>query len=223
MPSLQRPSGVVPAKKVKEIKEKFRELDENGDGTLEIQELEKMLRNGNPDMTHHECKVLFRSVDKSGDGVVGFEEFVDFVYGETHKCHLKRQSPSKDSNAQEESDWKKCDETFRSFAGSDGSLQASEFRRVCRDAKLFDDVFTVEDVDVVFKAVCRGQRQLTVKGFRRALKAVAVKKGCPEIVVRGQVAIVKGPVMQATKAQEQRLHVCKNRSDASVTEAEQTN
>lgn len=64
------------------IKHRFKRLDKNGDGFLDLEELEDLLRAGNPDIAQWELQLLFEAVDKSKDGRVEFEEFVDFVFPE---------------------------------------------------------------------------------------------------------------------------------------------
>lgn len=64
------------------VKQRFKKLDKNGDGYLDYQELEDLLRAGNPDIADWEVQVLFEAVDKSKDGKVEFEEFCDFVFSQ---------------------------------------------------------------------------------------------------------------------------------------------
>jgi len=70
--------------KVKQIKAKFHELDCNGDGFLSFEELESLLRRGNPDMADDEIQLLFDEMNTHHDGRVDFHEFCDWIFCETH-------------------------------------------------------------------------------------------------------------------------------------------
>lgn len=62
------------------IKGKFRQLDSNRDGMLDINELTVMLKKGRDDITDQEIQALFSKVDVDGSGRVTFNEFVDFIF-----------------------------------------------------------------------------------------------------------------------------------------------
>merc|ERR1719440_155489 len=49
--------------KLERIKAKFHELDTNGDGFLSYEELETLLRKGNPDMNEDEIRLLYDQMD----------------------------------------------------------------------------------------------------------------------------------------------------------------
>jgi len=69
-----------------DLKKKFRELDNNGDGMLDFDELSNLLKKGNPNMNRSEIRLLFDGVDKNHDGKVEFSEFVDYLYSD-HKSN----------------------------------------------------------------------------------------------------------------------------------------
>lgn len=62
------------------LKDKFRKLDKNKDGTLNFEELCCLLRQGKSDMKESEIRVLFDIVDQDHDGLVSFDEFVDYIH-----------------------------------------------------------------------------------------------------------------------------------------------
>lgn len=68
------------ASRSESIKERFETLDVNKDGSLSFEEMQQLLRQGNPDMTRRQIRVLYDRVDKNSDERVSFAEFVDFVY-----------------------------------------------------------------------------------------------------------------------------------------------
>eukprot|EP00927_Polykrikos_kofoidii_P057398 TRINITY_DN51523_c0_g1_i1.p1 TRINITY_DN51523_c0_g1~~TRINITY_DN51523_c0_g1_i1.p1 ORF type:complete len:438 (+),score=76.80 TRINITY_DN51523_c0_g1_i1:76-1389(+) len=65
------------------IKARFKEIDANADGLLDLSELSRLLRLGKPGILNSQIRVLFDSCDKDGSGLIDFEEFVDFVYAVT--------------------------------------------------------------------------------------------------------------------------------------------
>lgn len=58
----------------------FRKWDKDDDGTLSFEELQTLLRKGDPKMTDDDIRKLFTAADTDGDGVIQFEEFVDLVF-----------------------------------------------------------------------------------------------------------------------------------------------
>jgi len=58
-------------------------MNKDGDKTLSFQEMSRLLRRGNPDMTDRELRILYDNVDKNHDGKVDFDEFVDFIFSTT--------------------------------------------------------------------------------------------------------------------------------------------
>lgn len=66
--------------KLDRIKAKFHELDENGDGFLSYNELEALLRKGNPDMSEDEIRLLYNEMDTHRDERVDFHEFCDYIF-----------------------------------------------------------------------------------------------------------------------------------------------
>lgn len=62
------------------LKEEFRKLDRNGDGTLSFNEISVLLRKGMSTMGHKEVQALFDEVDKNQNGRIEFDEFVDYIH-----------------------------------------------------------------------------------------------------------------------------------------------
>eukprot|EP00927_Polykrikos_kofoidii_P051223 TRINITY_DN45009_c0_g1_i1.p1 TRINITY_DN45009_c0_g1~~TRINITY_DN45009_c0_g1_i1.p1 ORF type:complete len:993 (-),score=134.51 TRINITY_DN45009_c0_g1_i1:192-3170(-) len=68
------------------LKDRFNALDKDGDGTLDLSELQGLLKCGSRNgMTDNEVRVLFNKLDRSKDGRVDFEEFVEYIFS-TEKC-----------------------------------------------------------------------------------------------------------------------------------------
>lgn len=80
----QSPARARPAdtNKAAQLKDQFRRLDADGNGTLDLGELSVFLRIMNPRMTDNDLKVLFANIDRDHNGRVDFNEFVDYVFAE---------------------------------------------------------------------------------------------------------------------------------------------
>jgi len=98
-------------------------------------------------------------------------------------------------------------ETFRAFCGAHRSLDGRSFAKLCRDCHLIDRKFTATDADLIFaRVVPSGLRRVDLFQFEMALRHVAEKKGLEHGEVLRQVAMVKAPTLQATKAEPVRFH-----------------
>merc|ERR1712062_202839 len=70
----------ISAEQKSKVRSKFATLNKDGDKTLSFDEMKKLLRKGNPNMTDAELKLLFDGVDKNHDGKVDFDEFLKFLF-----------------------------------------------------------------------------------------------------------------------------------------------
>merc|ERR1719362_2065110 len=74
-----------------QLRSKFAKLNANGDKYLSFEELSKLLKKGNPNMSYSELQMLFDGVDKNHDGKIDFDEFVDFIFSKTGETRVKRE------------------------------------------------------------------------------------------------------------------------------------
>jgi len=180
------------AAKKQELQKGFNQYDKSGDGKLSFTEMKVLLQKGNPSMGDEELKNLYKGVDKNNDGCVDFEEFIAYLYTEEPKDI----PPAP----------KDVENSFQAFAGQGGTLDSKEFMKVCKDCKLIDKKFTVQDVDTVFaKIKPKGGRNIGFQDFAKALNEVASKKGCSLERVYDIVAL-GSPQMTATKADYVAMH-----------------
>lgn len=96
-----KPKSLLSAKDVSvkdSIVKKFRELDKEGRGTLNFEELRTLLQKGNPKMTDDSIRAVFTATDTNGDDVIEFEEFVEFVF--TRDPEVKEQSLREEAELQ---------------------------------------------------------------------------------------------------------------------------
>eukprot|EP00434_Breviolum_minutum_P015864 symbB.v1.2.013978.t1/scaffold1001.1/size146904/9 len=66
-------------KDVEKIKKQFKDLDANKDGTLDFNEMKKMMAALNSKLSEVQLQKLFCQADVNGNGKVELEEFIDFV------------------------------------------------------------------------------------------------------------------------------------------------
>mmetsp|Transcript_2441 Transcript_2441/g.5107 ORF Transcript_2441/g.5107 Transcript_2441/m.5107 type:complete len:190 (-) Transcript_2441:170-739(-) len=73
------PSEPTPGTPVPGEKPSFIEYDLNRNGTLDFQELCKLLRRGDPSLTDKDVRALFDALDKDKDGNVRFKEMSEYL------------------------------------------------------------------------------------------------------------------------------------------------
>eukprot|EP00747_Dinoflagellata_sp_TGD_P128490 gnl/TRDRNA2_/TRDRNA2_174545_c1_seq2.p1 gnl/TRDRNA2_/TRDRNA2_174545_c1~~gnl/TRDRNA2_/TRDRNA2_174545_c1_seq2.p1 ORF type:complete len:167 (+),score=54.58 gnl/TRDRNA2_/TRDRNA2_174545_c1_seq2:103-603(+) len=147
-----------------EIKDKFKELDSNGDGYLSFDELARLLRRGRYDITDDEVQKLWEGIDNDGDGKVDFDEFVDYIF-----------SSGNDGTV----DWKECEKGFLRYVKKDGKLDLKEFSSMCQGCELYGHDFDKKDAEKLFTKASAGKEMISFKQFKKLLKLVAKKKKCP--------------------------------------------
>ncbi|CAE8723792.1 unnamed protein product, partial [Polarella glacialis] len=72
--------GGTTAADISHLKNKFKQLDLNMDGLLDLSELKQVLQQGKSDMKDSDVETLFKAVNTKGSGKVSFSEFVDFCF-----------------------------------------------------------------------------------------------------------------------------------------------
>lgn len=200
------------AEKQAKMKEKFEQLDTNGDGTLDFDELKALLQKGNPSFTNAEVEQLYTNVDANHDGNVSFDEFLKYLYGADHSAgrttegrHARMAAASGPADDGTELDWGDCEHTFTAFAGKD--MDGREFSKFCKDNKLIGHGFTKNDVDIIFaKVVPKGQRRMDFNKFKDACRLIAAKRGQENREIQGIVGSSDGPHLAGTKADAVRFH-----------------
>eukprot|EP00427_Karlodinium_veneficum_P028907 CAMPEP_0169205028 /NCGR_PEP_ID=MMETSP1016-20121227/12302_1 /TAXON_ID=342587 /ORGANISM="Karlodinium micrum, Strain CCMP2283" /LENGTH=161 /DNA_ID=CAMNT_0009282153 /DNA_START=116 /DNA_END=598 /DNA_ORIENTATION=+ len=64
---------------------KFREMDKNGDNSLDFNEVKDFLRETRPEAKDRELRWQFNEIDKGRRGKINFSEFCDFMYKDVSK------------------------------------------------------------------------------------------------------------------------------------------
>jgi Ca2+-binding EF-hand superfamily protein len=150
------------------MKDRFKRLDLNSNGSLDFSEFCAFLLSGTPHLSGKELRGLFKSADVNGDGIVVFEEFVDFIHGSEDRL-AEEQPPAPEG----------VRTAFKAYCSSNNDqMDASHFSKILKDAKLVDNEMTMADVDIIFNRLRNPkEKMLALPQFERALKFCAEKKG----------------------------------------------
>jgi hypothetical protein len=156
------------AKETETMKDRFKRLDLNSNGSLDFSEFCAFLLSGTPHLSGKELRGLFKSADVNGDGIVVFEEFVDFIHGSEDRL-AEEQPPAPEG----------VRTAFKAYCSSNNDqMDASHFSKILKDAKLVDNEMTMADVDIIFNRLRNPkEKMLALPQFERALKFCAEKKG----------------------------------------------
>ncbi|CAJ1397940.1 unnamed protein product [Effrenium voratum] len=115
---------------------------------------------------------------------------------------VKRQGSSEDSAEAE-----LLMDSFVSFCWGKPDMSNRDFLRLCRDCGLLSSRFSALDADLLYaKVLPKGQRRLTFQDFEASLDEMAERKKVPTSSVRRSIAFAHGPFVQATEADQIRLH-----------------
>jgi len=204
--------------KMAAMQKKFKSLDTNGDGTLDLSELKSMLMKGDKNMTAADCETLYNTCDTNHDGKISFEEFLHFVYKGDHSRNRSTEGRHQRLAAQggpvddgTETDWEPCKEVFRAFAGED--MDNKEFAKFCNDNKLYQKKtkttagFQQVDCDLLFsKIVPKGKRRMNFDMFKDACRIIAEKRGVSNRTIQDIVSDSSGPKLVGTQADYVKFH-----------------
>lgn len=69
----------ITPEEVEHIKESFKAMDTDGNGTIDAQEFKAALLQNGEHVTDEDVNVIIASIDKNGDGVIQLSEFIEFM------------------------------------------------------------------------------------------------------------------------------------------------
>jgi hypothetical protein len=190
------------------------QVNKNGIGTLDFEEMKGLLLKGNPAMTDDELKSIFEGADTNGNGVIEFTEFLWFLYGgqENAKAPPAKRAPGEASShaaaapkaAAKVTD---LDSAFKSYCGGKADMDGKGFAKLCKDSKILDKSFSATDADLAFSKVCpKGARRINMQQFEQALKLAADKKGKDVGELVEKIVGAGGPTINATETVATRFH-----------------
>jgi len=184
------------------LKDKFAELDTNGDGNLDFEELKDLLLRGNPNFKSNEVMKLYKKCDLNGDGKISFEEFLKYIYGKD----VKDGKLEDDS----EKDWAPCQMPFEAFcAHGHKDMEGKEFAKFCKDCHLIGKGMAKTDIDLIFaKVVPKGKRRMEFEQFKQACRHIALKRNDMKCNNDMQIIVENshGPELHGTKQDAVRFY-----------------
>jgi len=130
----------IPEDKVEEYKQSFDYFDRNGDGSITVMELTKLLTQLGQNTSEGKLKEMIDDLDQNGDGEINFEEYITFMD--------KNENEIDETEVDEEEILK----AFKTFdTDGDGYLNCAEFSHILKNLGDTDNRFTDEEVNQVFQ------------------------------------------------------------------------
>ena len=89
---MSKSKNPITKEQVEKLKKEFLALDVDGDGTITVKELEKVLRSlrGKLKASEADIKKALKEIDKDGDGTIDLEEYVKSRKGKTNQDLIHR-------------------------------------------------------------------------------------------------------------------------------------
>ena len=67
--------------------------------------------------------------------------------------------------------WKSLEDVYKSFCAGKHEMESKQFSKLCKECKLTDKKFTLNDIDIVFAKVKSGKvKTITFIEFEKALE-----------------------------------------------------
>jgi len=195
-------------KRRERIKKAFDRYDVSGDGSLEIQELNSVLK-ALGSFTNQEVIIVCNDLDKSKDGEVDFEEFAAWVKGHSGHCkHGKIITKAKAILAPTDDDGLEAIFYCYCTAGR-CDMECKTWNKICKDAGMLDKNFTVTHLDLIFNHTSvkpKGDKFIDFSQFEVALEIMGEKKNMPREEMRDIFLTLTSPVLKGTKTEYCRFH-----------------
>eukprot|EP00930_Biecheleria_cincta_P040307 TRINITY_DN27625_c0_g1_i1.p1 TRINITY_DN27625_c0_g1~~TRINITY_DN27625_c0_g1_i1.p1 ORF type:complete len:453 (+),score=84.89 TRINITY_DN27625_c0_g1_i1:91-1449(+) len=165
------------------IKDVFKKFDCSGDGSLDVEELERTLVNLGA-FTKMEVKHIIADLDANQDGLVSYEEFANWIKaasGEKEILKAKAILAPSDSDGLEA--------IFYNFCGpGKAELDSKGFLKLMTHAKLCNkEALPAASVDLIFadvRAKPKGHRCIDFDQFEASLDVMAEKMSLPTAQIR---------------------------------------
>ena len=143
-------------KTVKDVQTAFKQIDRNGDGSIDRNELVSALTSAGNNFTRQEVDAIFDAADIDGNGEIDYEEFIALMCPSASDVIEKFRSKYKNLN-----DVKSA---FKRFdANGDGALSKDELSRAMKSS---GDSYTDIEVDAIFTlGDSDGDGEITLEEF----------------------------------------------------------
>ena len=102
---------------------------------------------------------------------------------------------------------KSLEDVYKSFCAGKHEMESKQFSKLCKECKLTDKKFTLNDIDIVFAKVKSGKvKTISFAEFEKALEEIAKRKGTTKEKVENAVKNHGGATYTGTKADKVALH-----------------
>jgi len=186
-------------KREERIRTAFVSYDSSGDGSLDMEELRKILK-AMGSFSTEEIKLISSDLDRSGDGEISYTEFAAWVRRGTG---IKEVVKFKTILAPSTGDG--LEAVFYNFCGAGyQDLDGKGFLRLCRDCKLIDKQLDQTTIDILFsdnKVKPKTKKRINFFEFEIALELIAEKKNIAKGELRETILLQGGPKHSGTKTQ----------------------
>ena len=127
----------VPEDKIAEYKEAFDLFDKDGSGSIDVNEIVKIMKNFGYPMKKSEAQKLIAEIDDNGDGELDFEEFVTLM--------------EKQTSYVDETDEDLVLKAFKAFDRDlDGKITNNEFKYILTQMGQEGDKLTEDELNYLF-------------------------------------------------------------------------
>lgn len=152
------PVDELTPQRLKELKELFNEIDEDGSGSIDTQELIKLMQRAGHKVDEAEAKDMIDQFDEDGSGEIEFVEFVDMMKQHevepVQECELKEIFEGIDKDG----------------GGTIDKTELSVFMRQLMDD---EDEFNDDDVDALMGEVDEdGSGEMDFDEFRKLMSII---------------------------------------------------
>ena len=102
---------------------------------------------------------------------------------------------------------KSLQDVFKSFCAGKPDMESKQFSKLCKECKLIDKKFGINDIDIVFAKVKSGKvKTITFAEFENALNEIAIKKGSTKDKIAEIIKGHGGATYTGTKADYVKFH-----------------
>ena len=102
---------------------------------------------------------------------------------------------------------KSLNDVFKSFCAGKTEMESKQFSKLCKECKLIDKKFGINDIDIVFAKVKSGKvKTITFPEFQNALAEIAKRKGTTAESIQNAIKSHGGATYTGTKADYVKFH-----------------
>ena len=102
---------------------------------------------------------------------------------------------------------KSLNDDYKSFCAGKPEMESKQFSKLCKECKLIDKKFGINDIDIIFAKVKSGKvKTITFAEFENALGEIAKKKGTTKETIENAVKAHGGATYTGTKADYVKFH-----------------